>query len=264
MIVKKLQASIINNNVHYEHPYYLNSLNSWLNQTLVLKWKGSLVCAGCHRTQKKIIQGYCYLCSQRLACCDLCIVKPERCHFHLGTCREPEWGLMYCMQPHVIYLSLTSQPKIGITRATQIPTRWIDQGAVWAVPLATTQTRYHAGLIEVVLALAISDKTAWRHLLTGVIAAIEDRLLLAQEAQQHLQQIALSHNIPIELTPLNFVDMSYPIIDFLKKPITINLEKTPTVLGTLMGIKGQYLFFKEQGALNVRKYTGFDLTLELA
>ncbi|NBV29310.1 DUF2797 domain-containing protein, partial [bacterium] len=252
MIVKKLQANIINNHVNYEHPYYLQSLNLWIDQTVSFSWNGSRVCIGCSRSQKKIIQGYCYLCSQRLACCDLCIVKPELCHFHLGTCREPQWGLMNCMQSHVIYLSLTSHPKIGITRLTQLPTRWIDQGAVWAVPLARTQSRYHAGLLEVLLAEDLSDQTAWRKLIMGDIEHVEDRLLLAQKTQMRVQEVADLKKIPIHIEPLEFVDMIYPVTAFLKKPTTINLEKNPTFIDTLLGIKGQYLLFKELGAINMR------------
>jgi hypothetical protein len=263
MIVKKLQATLMNNKVQYQHPYYLHSLNEWIDQPLTLEWNGSVVCAGCHRSQKKIVQGYCYLCSQRLACCDLCIVRPERCHFHLGTCREPEWGLAHCMQSHTIYLALTSEPKIGITRTTQLPIRWIDQGAVWAVPLATTSTRYHAGLLEVGLAVDTQDRTAWRDLITGLIQPVVDRVALAEKIQQQLVELAVLKNIDIKLLPVEFLDIHYPVNSFLTKATTINLEKVRSFTDTLMGIKGQYLLFKELGALNVRKYTGFDLTLEL-
>lgn len=52
-----------------------------------------------------------------------------RCHYDAGTCREPSWGEQFCMTDHIVYLSNSSGVKVGITRATQLPTRWIDQGA---------------------------------------------------------------------------------------------------------------------------------------
>jgi hypothetical protein len=65
----------------------------------------------------------------------MCILKPEQCHYEAGTCREPEWGLAQCFKPHYVYLANSSGIKVGITRESQIPIRWIDQGAVQALPI---------------------------------------------------------------------------------------------------------------------------------
>jgi len=112
------------------------ALNPLLGNKITLRYTGEINCIHCgRRTNKSFQQGYCYPCMQKLARCDICIVKPELCHFHKGTCREPEWGREHCMIQHIVYLAVSSGLKVGITRHTQVPTRWIDQGAVAAVPM---------------------------------------------------------------------------------------------------------------------------------
>lgn len=105
-----------------------------IGSLLRIEFLGVITCSHCGRRSKRSFgQGYCYPCFQRLAQCDTCIVKPETCHFHLGTCREPDWAVTACMVPHVVYLANSSGLKVGITRSTQVPTRWIDQGATQAL-----------------------------------------------------------------------------------------------------------------------------------
>ena len=45
------------------------------------------------------------------------------------------------LQPHIVYLALSSHLKVGVTRKSQVPTRWIDQGASrtcqWQFPTGT-------------------------------------------------------------------------------------------------------------------------------
>ena len=111
-------------------------LNPLLGQSLALRYSGRIQCVHCgNKTNKSFSQGYCYPCFIKLAQCDMCIVKPETCHYAAGTCREPDWGKQFCFQPHVVYLANSSGIKVGITRRSQIPTRWIDQGAVQALPV---------------------------------------------------------------------------------------------------------------------------------
>ncbi|MGD9592093.1 MAG: DUF2797 domain-containing protein, partial [Candidatus Berkiella sp.] len=158
-------------------------LNVFLGKTLKLQFMQQINCVACGVSLKKSYQdGYCFPCTQKLAQTDLCIVKPERCHYHLGTCREPKWGERHCMVPHVVYLANASGLKVGITRKTNIPTRWIDQGAIGALPLFEVLTRRISGLVEVVLAKYISDKTNWRKMLSGV----DDSIDLLQERENIL------------------------------------------------------------------------------
>jgi hypothetical protein len=109
-------------------------LNALLGETLRLRHSGAIHCTECGRaTVKSFAEGFCYPCFRKLAQCDLCILSPERCHFAAGTCREPEWALDFCMTGHIVYLANSSGVKVGITRAGQIPVRWIDQGATQAL-----------------------------------------------------------------------------------------------------------------------------------
>ena len=144
--VEKLTAQLDNNNlVQYQLPLAIIgedsehqsiALNPLIGKELTLTFHGKIACKHCGKTTKKSYsQGFCYPCMIKLAQCDMCIMKPETCHHHLGTCREPQWGEQHCMVDHYVYLSNTSALKVGITRHTQIPTRWIDQGATQALSL---------------------------------------------------------------------------------------------------------------------------------
>ena len=241
-------------------------LNPLLGQSLELAHTGEIHCIYCGRAIKKTFnQGYCFPCSQRLARCDLCVVKPELCHFDKGTCREPDWGLSHCMQPHIVYLANSSGLKVGITREGQIPTRWIDQGATQALPVFRVLTRHQSGLLEVALAVHTADKTNWRTMLKGDpepidLAAQRDELLhLCGEEIDALQE----RFGPDAITPLpeaEAVTLEYPVLDYPKKIAALNFDKTPVIKGALRGIKGQYLIF-DHGVLNIRKFTAYRVTV---
>ena len=49
------------------------------------------------------------------------------------------------MIDHIVYLANTSGLKVGITRGSQVPTRWMDQGATQALPIFRVDTRMHSG-----------------------------------------------------------------------------------------------------------------------
>jgi hypothetical protein len=248
-----------------EHELPLNAL---LGKTLHLEFAGQITCAGCGQpTKKSFSEGFCYRCFTTLAQCDLCIVKPELCHFVKGTCREPQWGLTHCMQPHYVYLANASGLKVGITRASQIPTRWLDQGAVQALPVLKVQSRHHAGLVEVALKAHVSDRTDWRKMLKGE-PELQDLLLqrgqLFSRCEQTLVQIAGGTRTEA-LSILNQEAVrafSYPVLQYPTRVTALNLEKTPQVEGTLLGIKGQYLIL-DTGVLNVRKFTGYQVAVRI-
>jgi hypothetical protein len=80
--------------VEYHLPIGENSLaiNPYLDRQLTIRYNGAIHCVACGvKTKKSFSQGFCYRCCTRLAQCDMCIMKPETCHYHLGTCREPEY-----------------------------------------------------------------------------------------------------------------------------------------------------------------------------
>lgn len=247
------------------------SMNGLIGQTLKLEYHGNIQCMACQKTIKKSYQqGYCFPCTQKLAACDLCIVKPERCHFHLGTCREPSWGKSFCMQPHVVYLAYTSQLKIGITRQTQIPYRWIDQGALAAIPLFTTHSRYHSGLLEIQLAKLTTDKTNWRQMLKTQTCPIHDLKTVAQTLCDHdnIQKLCQSSDQwPENQTPTRVLEQHqvthnhFPLDQAAPKIVSFNLDKTPCIEGQLLGIKGQYLVF-DTGVINIRKYGGYEVNIQ--
>ncbi len=240
-------------------------LNPYIGQRLAFTYTGNIYCDACGvKTKKSFSQGHCYPCMMRLARCDMCIMKPHTCHFDKGTCREPDWAQDHCMVPHYVYLSNTSGIKVGITRASQIPTRWIDQGAVQALPIMRVSNRLLSGLVEVALAEMVADKTNWRAMLKG---QVEKQDLKAQAATM-LPQIndkldALRKQYgadTLQEVDADVTEIRYPVETYPAKISSFNLDKDPNVAGVLVGIKGQYLIF-DNGVINMRKYTSYEITL---
>ncbi len=238
-------------------------LNDLIGRPLRLDFDGVIRCIHCDRkTNKSFNQGFCYPCFRKLAACDSCIMSPEKCHYHLGTCREPEWGETHCMVEHVVYLANSSGLKVGITRGSQVPTRWIDQGAVDAIPMVRVATRYIAGLVEVACKAHVADRTNWRAMLKGDVPELD----LAQERQRMLGLIAddlealrQTHGQDsIREVDEQGLGLSYPVQVWPAKIKTHNLDKSPEVEGVLEGIKGQYLIL-DTGVINIRKFTGYEV-----
>jgi hypothetical protein len=241
-------------------------LNSYLGRQLQLKFHGAINCIHCGRkTNKSFNQGYCYPCFTRLAQCDSCIVSPEKCHFAAGTCREPEWGEQHCMIDHIVYLANTSGIKVGITRTSQVPTRWMDQGATQARPIFRVASRLHSGLVEATFKAHIADKTNWQAMLKGDSEPVdleEVRRRLMDDCAGELDALMQAHGIQAitELADEPDIHIRYPVLEYPSKVTSLNPDKTPTLGGTLLGIKGQYLLF-DTGVINMRKYGGYQLSL---
>lgn len=240
-------------------------LAPFLGNTLHLRYQGNIFCVACGRkTSKSFNQGYCFVCMRKLAACDMCILKPEICHYQQGTCREPEWGDTHCNIPHIVYLANSSGLKVGITRETQVPTRWIDQGASQALPILRVGTRHQSGLAEVLLARHVADKTNWQALIKGEsepidLKAARDELLDRCEADIAALQGAYPGQISF-LPEAAVETFRYPVLQYPAKVKSFNLDQNPDVLGTLMGIKGQYLLL-DTGVINIRKYTAYQAEL---
>ena len=241
-------------------------LNALIGETLRLEYLGEINCTHCDRKIKKsYAQGYCYPCFRSLARCDTCIMSPEKCHFDAGTCREPEWAQEFCMTDHFVYLANSTGVKVGITRATQLPTRWLDQGAIQAVPIFRVATRQQSGFVEDALRSQVGDRTNWRALLRGDVEPVDllqvrDQILdscedsiLALQARFGLQAIQ-------PITDVDVLEMAYPVEAYPEKISSFNLDKNPIAEGTLTGIKGQYLLF-DTGVINIRKYTAYQLSV---
>lgn len=240
-------------------------INALIGQKIELEYHGEIHCIACGRKiRKSFQQGYCFPCMRSLPECDQCIVRPELCHFAAGTCRDPEWGLEHCMQDHYLYLANSSGLKIGITRGTQVPTRWMDQGARQALPIIRTTSRYHVGLLEEALKAFANDRTDWRKMLKGKSARLDlegERAQLLETAGSVLTR--LGDDIEWEMLDERVAyEFEYPVAKYPEKISSINLDRQPRVEGVLHGIKGQYLIF-DCGVMNVRKYGGYRLSIRV-
>lgn len=247
-----------------EHKIPMNPL---IGANIQLTYAGEIRCQNCQRmTKKSYSGGFCFPCSQKLAQCDLCFMKPELCHFAQGTCREPEWGVQVCMQDHIVYLANSSGIKVGITRISQMPTRWLDQGATQALPIFRVSSRYHSGLVEVMFKNHVSDRTDWRKMLRGPAEPIDlleqrDRLQAECADEITLLQQQLGEDAITTLTDEEILEISYPVQQYPQKISSMNFDKTPNIAGKLLGIKGQYLIM-DIGVLNIRKFNGYQITMK--
>lgn len=265
--LKKMVSSLDEQGlVHYQLPIGEQriDLNALIGRELILNFSGAINCQECgKKTRKSYSQGFCFPCMQKLAQCDMCMMKPETCHFHLGTCREPEWGESHCFIPHYVYLANTSGLKVGITR--QLPTRWIDQGATQALPIFKVKSRIVSGLVETAIAEYIADKTNWRAMLKGSA----DNIDLASKAEEliakisdKLADIQLNHGEDaFERLHENTLNITFPVSEYLSKISSFNFDKTEQVSGILLGVKGQYLIF-DKGVINIRKFTSYHVSAE--
>ncbi|OTG82885.1 DUF2797 domain-containing protein [Acinetobacter sp. ANC 4648] len=244
-----------------------------LGQEIEIEATGNIYCISCGaKTAKSYSQGHCFKCMKTKASCDMCIMKPETCHYHLGTCREDSFAHEVCFQPHIVYLANSSALKVGITRLGQMPTRWLDQGATQALPIMKVGSRRLSGQLEVMFGTQVADKTDWRKLLKGEaepVDLIEARDQLIEEFAPKIQSIRDEFSQHLEFTetvelletelPREFI---YPVDEYPEKIKSHNLDKTPIIRGKLQGIKGQYLIL-DTGVINIRKYTGYELKIRI-
>lgn len=272
------------------------AISDFLDKSIHIQWQQQITCKKCLKPSKKSYgQGYCYLCFKRSASCDICMMQPHTCHHHLGTCREPNWAEQVCFDDHIVYLTYTSGIKVGITRLSQVPTRWLDQGAVFALPIIKTSSRRLAGIIEACISQHFADKTNWRTMLkTAFIKLNTQNAELVWQSAKHIketladeieQSIAISpifkEDNPTQNTMADsyqwindypMLAFNYPVVaDMVQssntplKNIKIsshNLDKTPNISGKLLAIKGQYLLL-DTGVINMRKYTSYQIAISV-
>ena len=237
-----------------DHP-----LDEHLGRPCELRFTGDINCVYCGRATKKTFgQGFCFPCSQARAEADICIVRPELCHYHEADnpCRDEAFARSQCFRPHFLYCALTSGVKVGITREQNIPSRWIDQGAVAAIPVAMLPSRRDVGLVEKRLSdLGFADKTHWTAMLKGdPEPGAHDLPAAAERVVATLQEWGIEGVLPPEArTERRF---AYPVLRWPQKVKSFNLDKDPVAGGVLEGIKGQYLIF-DGGVINLRKFTGY-------
>lgn len=236
------------------------SMNELVGQTITMLWNGIIICSICEKqTKKSFGDGMCYSCFMNAPQAAECIIRPELCRAHLGEGRDPEWEEAHHNQPHVVYLASSDCVKVGVTRDTQIPTRWIDQGASSAIRLAETPNRYEAGRLEVELKQFFTDKTNWQRMLKN---EVDDSIDLVEE------KWTLHDQLPSDLTTYfsendEVIEINYPVLEFSEKVKSMSFDKTPEISGKLMGIKGQYLLFDGGRVINIRRHCGYFVTLKV-
>jgi hypothetical protein len=251
----------------YSNPiqYYLVFENSFLNLNQLLDKNIEInflgyQCLQCGKKKKIFRQGFCYDCFMSSPAAGDWIMKPELSTAHLDIeDRDLEYEKRVQLQPHIVYLALSSEVKVGVTRKTQVPTRWIDQGAVQAIPIVEVPNRYLAGITEVALKDHFADKTNWQKMLKN---EVPDADLIRERAN-------LKYLIPKEVQDYfhpekeDLYDLHFPVMEFPKKVNSLNLDKTPNFSGKLMGIKGQYLMFQDGTVFNIRTYEGYVVKISL-
>ncbi len=229
-------------------------MNEFIGKNISLSFNGQINCISCGRlTSKSFGQGFCFPCMRDSPLNSECIIRPELCEAHLGNGRDVEWEKKNHLVEHVVYLALSSAVKVGVTRESQIPTRWIDQGASAAIRLAEVPNRFLAGKIEVFLKKFISDKTNWQRMLKNEIDhsknLLEYKSMMAGHLDEELKTYVSKND--------ELVNINYPVLDYPDKVKSTNFDKESIFEGKLKGIKGQYLIMSDNRVLNIRRHSGY-------
>lgn len=231
-------------------------MNSFIGENIRMEWSGRIFCSNCGKqTKSSFGQGFCFNCFQTAPQAAPCIISPELCRAHLGEGRDVEWERRHHDQPHIVYLAQSDAVKVGVTRADQQMTRWMDQGAFAAIILAETPNRYTAGLMEVALKSVLKDKTNWQRMLKN---EIDHSIDLVEE--KGMAEDALPFDLRDFVSGDDTVfTFEYPVLQFPAKVKSVGFDKSPVVSGKLVGIKGQYLLFEDQSVINLRKHTSYEI-----
>jgi hypothetical protein len=230
------------------------SLNPLVGKSFKISVSGVQCCQECG-APKVFKMGVCWQCFSVLARCDTCIVRPEICHFHKGTCRDESFAKHHCLIPHLVYFSVTSHLKVGITRGGNELIRWADQGAGRGVVLMEVPTRRDAGLVESHLKQYYSDRTAWQRMLKGQ----ESDVNLLDEVSSLRDKFSLPDGA--KWREPHVVNLNYPLAKHPEKVKSLKIEKGLEFSGTLEGIKGQYLIFDQGRVLNIRNGEGWEFEI---
>ena len=234
-------------------------INNYINCEFEINFTGDIFCINCNKKiNKTFMQGYCYPCFLQSPQTSDCIFKPYLCRAHEGESRDIKWSEKNCLTTTYVYLSITSNLKVGVTRSSHIPSRWIDQGAHFAIKLAKCPNRYFAGMIEIEISNHISDRTQWRKMIQGEYADIN----LLDEKNRLLNSLKEDYKI-YKSNDNQIINFKYPGKQNPEKIKSINMDKLKFFKGILTGIKGQYLIFNNEYVLNVRKYTGYLFDLHI-
>ncbi|TYQ00471.1 uncharacterized protein DUF2797 [Tenacibaculum adriaticum] len=245
--------------------YYLDMKTDFLNMNQLLQREIELAfvtyeCLHCHLEKEIYRQGFCKSCFFDIPTTGDWIMRPELSKAHLDEeDRDLEYEKKVQLQPHIVYLANSSNVKVGVTRKSQIPTRWIDQGAHEAIEIVEVPNRYLAGITEVALKEHVADKTNWRTMLKNDIVD-EDLTIWQQKLRGFIPEEAQEYFVENNKeTNIQFPVNKYPV-----KPKSLNLVKEKTYKGKLVGIKGQYLIFEDDTVFNIRANEGLVVKMVIA
>ena len=242
--------------------YYLVFENDFLNVNQLLDKKITIrflhfQCLNCTLQKKIYRQGFCYDCFFEIPQAAAWIINPELSKAHLGIeDRDLAYEKSVQLKPHIVYLANSSSVKVGVTRKTQVPTRWIDQGAHEAIEIVEVPNRYLAGITEIALKDYVSDKTNWRTMLKNDIRD-EDLVEWREKLKQYIPDEATEYYLKNNTE----TNLQFPVLRYPEKPKSLNLIKTPLYEGVLKGIKGQYLIFEDDTVFNIRSNEGYVVSI---
>lgn len=244
--------------------YYMVFENDFLNVNQILDKKLQIdfikfQCLNCGEDRPIFRQGFCKNCFFEIPSAGDWIMRPELSTAHLDKeDRDLAYEKKVQLQPHIVYLANSSNVKVGVTRKTQVPTRWIDQGAHEAIEIVEVPNRFLAGITEVALKDHIGDKTNWRKMLKN---EVDDENLVdwRNKLKPYIPQEVLEYFIESN----SETHMEFPVLKYPEKIKSLNLSKTPNFDGVLKGIKGQYLIFEDDTVFNVRGSEGYYVGLQI-
>ena len=257
-----LSGNLLKMRANFNQPvdYYLQlgdqevHLNKLLGKVISFEHNGVINCIHCgKKTNKSFNQGFCYNCMQTAPESDESVIRPELSMAQFGIAKDMEWSTEHDLIDHFVYLAVTNDLKVGVTRHHQIPTRWIDQGAVKAIKLAKTPNRHIAGIIENFLKSYVADITKWQAMLKEEMNTKID-LVAEKERISKLLPLELQRYIVQDNT---ITELEYPGEFQLQNVNSVGFDKTPVIEGRLVRIKGQYLIFDNERVLNIRKHNGY-------
>lgn len=232
-------------------------MNARIGETIRLTFDGVINCIACGReTKKSFGQGFCYPCFRDAPEASECIIRPELCRAHEGEARDMAWAERHCLVEQIVYLARSSAIKVGITRASQMPTRWIDQGATDAIVFARVPNRYTAGLVEVAMKEHLTDRTNWQRMLKNEV--IDADLVATKASLVDALDADLRQYVDTDDT---VCAIDYPVERYPEKVKSTGFDKQAEIEGRLAGIKGQYLIFDDNRVLNIRKHNGYRINL---
>jgi hypothetical protein len=250
----------------FSHPiqYYLVFKNDFINMNQLLDKTITIQfvkyqCLNCGLDKPIYRQGFCKSCFYEIPQAADWIMRPELSTAHLDKeDRDLAYEKQVQLQPHIVYLANSSNVKVGVTRKSQVPTRWIDQGAHEAIEIVEVPNRFLAGITEVALKDHVSDKTNWRTMLKNDIKD-EDLVEWRERLKPYIPEEAKDYFIETNTE----TNLDFPVIKYPEKPKSLNLIKEQHYTGKLVGIKGQYLIFEDDTVFNIRGNEGLVVSISI-